>query len=146
MCFRVFGVFWAIYWCFECFYEIQCRFLYIWTDLKIYYVIFRKLKKKVGPKTVLKLIQNGSLPSPSPASAKVSCQEANTKQNVDAFLWFAWEKSKKYPARGLKKGSPRKNKNSSVFPRASKKRKSNTDVKHDHGQEKRIPSALCWGK
>ena len=31
MYFRVFGVFWTIYWCFECFYEFRCRFLYIWT-------------------------------------------------------------------------------------------------------------------
>ena len=33
-----------------------------------------------------------------------------------------------------------------VFPRRSKKRKSNNDDKHDHGQEKRRPSTLCWGK
>ena len=29
------------------------------------------------------------------------------------------------------------------FPRGSKKRKSNYDDKHDHGQEKRRPSTLC---
>ena len=33
-----------------------------------------------------------------------------------------------------------------VFPRGSKKRKSNNDDKHDHGQEKRRLSTLCWGK
>ena len=32
------------------------------------------------------------------------------------------------------------------FPRGSKKRKSNNDVKHGHGQEKRRPSTLCWEK
>ena len=30
-----------------------------------------------------------------------------------------------------------------VFPRGSKKRKSNNDDKHDYGQEKRRPSTLC---
>ena len=30
-----------------------------------------------------------------------------------------------------------------VFPRGSKKRKSNNDDKHGHGQEKRRPSTLC---
>ena len=33
-----------------------------------------------------------------------------------------------------------------IFPRGSKKRKSNNDGKHDHGQEKRRPSTLCWGQ
>ena len=33
-----------------------------------------------------------------------------------------------------------------IFPRGSKKRKSNNDDKHDHGQEKRRPSTLCGGK
>ena len=30
-----------------------------------------------------------------------------------------------------------------VFPRGSKKKKSNNDDKHGHGQEKRRPSTLC---
>ena len=29
------------------------------------------------------------------------------------------------------------------FPEGSKKSKSNTDDKHDHGQEKRRPSTVC---
>ena len=32
------------------------------------------------------------------------------------------------------------------FPEGSKKRKSNNDDKHDHGQKKRRPSTLCWGE
>ena len=32
------------------------------------------------------------------------------------------------------------------FPRGSKKKKSNNDDKHGHGQEKRRPSTLCRGK
>ena len=47
------------------------------------------------------------------------------------------EKLKKHPARGLKKGSARKNTKSTeaVFPRGSKKGKSSND-KHGQGQEK----------
>ena len=33
-----------------------------------------------------------------------------------------------------------------VFPRGSKKRKSNNDDKHGHGQEKRRPSTYVEGK
>ena len=51
--------------------------------------------------------------------------------------------SKRMPTRGLKKGSVA-NKYlkdtktiAAVFPRGSRKRKSNNDDKHDHGQEKR---------
>ena len=33
-----------------------------------------------------------------------------------------------------------------VFPRGSKKRKSNNDDKRGHGQEKRRPTTLSWGK
>ena len=33
-----------------------------------------------------------------------------------------------------------------VFPRGSKKRNSNNDVKHDHGQDKRGPSTFVEGK
>ena len=48
-------------------------------------------------------------------------------------------------ARELKKGSAGKNAKSraAVFPRGPKKRKSNNDEKHYHGQEKRRPSTLC---
>ena len=58
------------------------------------------------------------------------------------------KKAKKKPARGLTNGSLakkyRKNKKTTaaVFPRGSKKRKSNNDDKHGHGQEKRRPSTL----
>ena len=52
---------------------------------------------------------------------------------------------KKYPAVVLKNGSSAKSTKTiaAVFPRGSKKRKSNNDDKHDHGQEKRRPSTLC---
>ena len=58
-------------------------------------------------------------------------------------------KVKQSPTRGLKKESVGKeyvkNKKTiaAVFPRKSKKRKSNNYDKHDHGQEKRRPLALC---
>ena len=48
---------------------------------------------------------------------------------------------KRYPARGLKNRSAHKI--LAVFPRGSKKRKSNDDGKNDHGQEIRRPSTLC---
>ena len=41
---RVLGVFCILNNCFECFYDIQCHFLYIWTYFKIYFDIFDKLK------------------------------------------------------------------------------------------------------
>ena len=51
-----------------------------------------------------------SPPSPSPASAEVSCHGANKleKQIVRWFLMICMKKVKKNPARGLKKWSPRK--------------------------------------
>ena len=51
------------------------------------------------------------------------------------------QKGKNTLPEGLKKGSARKT-TPAVFPRGSKKRKSNNDDKHDHGQEKRRPSTL----
>ena len=49
---------------------------------------------------------------------------------------------------GCTKRSTRKNTKTTaaVFPRGSKKRTSNNDDQHDHGQEKRRPSTLCRGK
>ena len=57
-------------------------------------------------------------------------------------------KSKQIPTRELKKRSVAKKYLKStktiaaVFPRGSKKRKSNNDHKHEHGQEKRRPTTL----
>ena len=59
------------------------------------------------------------------------------------------QKSRKYPAKGLEKGSVGKKyvkatePIAAVFPRGSKNKEPNNDDKYDHGQEKRIPSTLC---
>ena len=72
-------------------------------------------------------------------------KQIRNKRIFDEVLWFLWKKrSKKYFAKGAKKGVPAKS-TTAVFPRGSKKRKSNNDDKHDHGREKRRPSTLCWG-
>ena len=83
--------------------------------------------------------------NPSPASAKVSCQGANILKKKKCFWWFSMITMKKKLAWGLKKGPPR-TKIIAVFPRGSKKRKSNNDDKHGHGQDKRRPSTLWWAK
>ena len=39
-CFRVFCVFWVVYWCSECFYEFQCHLVYIWKYFKNILLIY----------------------------------------------------------------------------------------------------------
>ena len=90
-------------------------------------------------------------PSPSLASAKVSGRGARKlEKNIsDDFLSFLWKKNEKHPLpRGFKRCSQLKSTKTTavVFPRGSKKKKSNNDDKHGHGQEKRRPSTLCLGK
>ena len=69
----------------------------------------------------------------------------------DDVLWFSWKNQKKVPLSGIvqyclmSKWVLTKT-TVAVFPRGSKKNKSKSDDKHDHGQEKRRPSTLCWGK
>ena len=80
-----------------------------------------------GPEMVLKWIQNGvkmnpewfqmvpngpitPIPIPIPGVSKslLPGGKQTRKQQNDHFLWSSWNKLKKYPARGLKKGSARK--------------------------------------
>ena len=123
-------------------------FFFAWGALKW---IQHSLKK------VLKLSQmvTPPSPSPSPASAKISCHGANkSKNNVfDDFPSFLLKRLKKGPfdryclmSKGVLKKKTIYGNYSSRFPEGSQKRKSNNDDKHSHGQEKRRPSTLCWGK
>ena len=84
-------------------------------------------------------------PSPSLASEKVFCQEANKLGNkvFDDFPSFLLKEYKNHFVRYclISKGVLTKT-IVAVFPRRSKKRKSNNDDKHGHGQEKRRPTTL----
>ena len=86
-------------------------------------------------------------PSPTPASAKVSCQEANKLEQKLIFYDFPTFLLKNSFVRYclMSKGVVRET-IVAVFPRGSKKRKSNINDKHDHGQRKRKSPTLCWGK
>jgi hypothetical protein len=104
---------------------------------------------KNGPKWSL---PPNPTPSPSLASAEVSCQGAEKIENNTCLMIFynCYEKrqTQSLPG-GFYKGSLDKKylkimkTIAAVFPRGSKKRKSNNDDKHGHGKEKRRPSTLC---
>ena len=105
---RAVGVFWAIYWCFAWFYKIHYNFLYIWTYFEIYVEIKFQLKKNEhfcsysdGPKMF-----PPPLPSPSPVSAKVSCQGAiKLEKNTLLMIFYGFhEKIEKVACQAAQKG------------------------------------------
>ena len=103
----------------------------------------------MGPKWSHMVPNDPPLPSPSPASAKVSCQGAKQIE-TNVFWWFPFffdRRSKTNPFLRyclMSKGVLTKT-TAAVFPTGFKKRKSNNDDKHDQGQAKRSSSTLCWG-
>ena len=111
MYYYVLGVFWVIFWCFECFYEIQFHFLYMNIFINRF-SFFENIEKIVTFEYFFLLIWSKippPSPSPSPASAKVSCQGA-TKLEKQMFLmifydFYEKQKPKNILPGGLKRGS-----------------------------------------
>ena len=111
-----------------------------WNCFEPIWIFQNKKRYRTDPKWFHPLI-------PIPGVSKGLLPGANKLEKSKCLMIFYdfYEKQKGALPGGAFKGVPKKKK-TPFSPRGSKKKKSNNDDKHGHGQEKRRLSTLCWGK